>query len=301
MRKQLRSGFTVFELLLVLAILGFLLGLLIPIIMQIRVAAARMQSQNNLKQIGLAAHNYHDANRKFPSGNDGNNFSGLAHMLPYLEQAALFQQLNFQLPATAAANAQAAQVRIPTFLSPLDPAAVKQGGTNYLLCAGSKYSLTNNDGVFYRNSALGIFAITDGTSNTLMAGETLLGQPKQPPAVQRQHVELPVGALANLTEKSGGTDFEKGQNLASDRGHHWIEGRFLQGTFTGTRAANDARPDVDCGGAGGLSGLRTTQKGTNVALCDGSVRFVAERVSAQIWGLVAARNDGQVIPQEWDQ
>jgi prepilin-type processing-associated H-X9-DG protein len=75
-----------------------------------------------------------------------------------------------------------------------------------------------------------------------------------------------------------------------------MDGRFLQGTFTGTRRLNDQKPDVDCGGAGGLSGLRGLGRGVNVAMCDGSVHFVNMEVELSVWKALATRNGGEVIP-----
>ena len=81
-------------LVVVLAFLLVLLGLLLPAVQKVRQAAARMQSQNNLKQVGLAMHGYHDANAKLPPGVDDNHFSTSAYLLPYLEQGNLFTQAN---------------------------------------------------------------------------------------------------------------------------------------------------------------------------------------------------------------
>src|SRR5262249_29010847 len=143
--------------------------------------------------------------------------------------------------------------------------------TNYLFSAGTKFSLDKNNGVFFKDSALKITNITDGTSNTIMIGETLIGDGgKEAKTVQRQHVKLDVMALNTLNDDSGVKEFAGNKNIAGDRGHSWIEGKFLYGTFTGTRKINDGRPDVDCGGTGGLSALRSVHKGVNVAMCDGS-------------------------------
>jgi prepilin-type N-terminal cleavage/methylation domain-containing protein/prepilin-type processing-associated H-X9-DG protein len=300
MKNRTRTGFTVFELLVVLAILGFLLGILLPLIAQLRGSAARIESQNNLKQLAIAAHSYHDANQRFPSGNDQNNFSATAYLLPYIEQANLYQQLNMKVASTDKANAQVRGIFLRTTTSPLDPLARNfKGGapTNYLFNAGSKYALENNDGVFFQSSMIRITDILDGTSNTVMIGETLIGAGgAKNQTVARQYVLLNKAALAKLDDKSGVADFQNGKHLATDRGSSWLDGRFLQGTFTGTRVINDARPDVSCEGYGGLSGLRSTSDYTNIAMCDGSVRTINRQVSLQVWNLLTSRNDGQPLP-----
>ena len=78
-----------------------------------------------------------------------------------------------------------------------------------------------------------------------------------------------------------------------------MDGRFLQGTFTATRPINDDKPDVDCGGAGGLSGLRGLGDGCNVALCDGSVRYVTAKIKLDLWKLLADKADGQPLPADF--
>ena len=86
------------------------------------------------------------------------------------------------------------------------------------------------------------------------------------------------------------------ENVTGARCASWMDGRFLQGTFTGTRRLNDEKPDVDCGGKGGLSGPRSLTDGTNVLLADGSVRHVRDQVKLEVWQNLAARNDGNVLP-----
>jgi prepilin-type processing-associated H-X9-DG protein len=297
-----RRGFTLFQLLVILAILGILLGLLLPAVAKVREAAARTQSQNNLKQLGLAAHNYLSAYNKFPPGNDANNFSATAYLLPFVEQDNLFKKIDFTKPMDDKANAEARRAVVKIFVSPLDPVPAVDpayGPTNYLFCAGSKPALADNDGVMYQDSKVKISDIVDGTSNTLLTGETLKGAKAAggaPPDVRRQYVRLKEDDLKGVSDDTGVDFFKAGKNLAGDRCASWMDGRFLQGTFTGTRQANDARPDVSCGGAGGLSGLRAMGSQVNVGMCDGSVRVVSQAVKPDVWKLLASRNDGMAIP-----
>src|SRR5713226_2346007 len=178
MKTRRRGGFTLIQLLVILAIFAILLGLLLPAVQKVREAANRMKSQNNLKQIALACHNYHDTNGKFPPGNDPNNFSAAAHLLPYIEQDNVYKMINFEKPVTDEANATVRKVVVPTFLGPTDPVTtVKEDSapTNYLFNAGSNPDLRDNDGTFFQDSGIRLADITDGTSNTILAGETLKG------------------------------------------------------------------------------------------------------------------------------
>src|SRR5262249_42328415 len=100
----------------------------------------------------------------------------------------------------------------------------------------------------------------------------------------------------NLKDTSGVQDFKEGKNIAGNRGASWMDGRFLQGTYTATRKLNDARPDVDCGGAGGLSGPRSLDRAIQVAMCDGSVRSVGLKIELETWKLIHSRADGQAVP-----
>ncbi len=302
-RRPTRLAFTLFQLLALLALFAFLLGLLLPALAKIRAAAARAQSTNNLRQIGLACHNYASVSGTFPEGCDRNHFSAAARLLPYIEQDNLYKTIDFTKPIADEKNKAAREAVVKTFLNPQDTVESVVAGyapTSYLFNAGAKHSLTDNDGIFYMNSAVRLPAdIPDGTSNTVLSGETLRGDPKAKPGdLRRSHVALKKADLKNLKDDSGVADFKAGKNIAHDRCAAWIDGRFLKGTFTGTRKVNDPRPDVNCAGEGGLSGLRGLE-GANVGMCDGSVRYMRDTTSANTWRLLTCRNDGQPLPNDF--
>ena len=298
-RASRRPGFGLFQLLVVIAIIALLIGLLLPAVQKTREAAARMSSMNNLKQIGLACHNSHDANNKFPAGMDENHFSALAHLLPYIEQDNLFKQVDFKKDSTDKANEEVRAAIIKTFLNPQEAFPQpdqKAGATSYRLVAGSKSPLEDNDGVFYKDSEVKIAGITDGSSNTMLCVESLIGDGgAKATTVARQHVRLKEAALKNIKEETGVKDFEDDKSIAGNRGSAWIDGRYLQSTMSMTRAFNDKKPDVDCGGAGGHAGVRSVARGANVLMGDGSVRFVSSSLELSVWKAIATRAGGEVV------
>jgi prepilin-type processing-associated H-X9-DG protein len=302
MRTRTRPAFTLFQLLIILAILAILLGLLLPAVARTREAAARMQSQNNMKQIGLAIHNYHDVNGFFPSGNNDKNYSASAVLLPYIEQDNLYKLIDFTKEMDDKANDTVRKTIVKTFLNPMDPGQAPKefGATNYLYSAGSQASLTDNDGVFYQNSKLRLTDVTDGTSNTLMTGETLKGDGGTKAVdVKRQHVLLKKDDLKGIKADAGVQDFKDSKNVVGDRCASWMDGRFLQGTYNGMLLPNDEKPDVNCAGAGGVSALRSLGEKINVGFCDGSVRAINTKFKPEIWKALMTRAGGEVIPNDF--
>jgi prepilin-type processing-associated H-X9-DG protein len=300
MSTRTRRAFTLFQLLLILALLAILFALFLPAIAKARLAAVRAQSRNNLQQLGLACHGYHDANGQLPPGNTDNNFSAFALLLPYIEQGNLYQQIDFKKSIDDKDNAAARKTVIKTFLNPRDNVLAPNADyapTNYLFSAGNKPALADNSGLLYQNSKVKLADVTDGLSNTMMAGETLKGDGGvKAMTVKRQHVLLKKEDLKDLKDEAGVKDWEKDKNIAADRCASWMDGRFLQGTFTGTRALNDDKPDVSCAGLGGLSGLRSEDDSVNVLFGDGSVRAVGMKVKVEVWKALASRNGGEEIP-----
>jgi prepilin-type N-terminal cleavage/methylation domain-containing protein len=297
MLQNRRQGFTLLQLLVVLAIFAILLGLLLPAIQKVREAASRMQSTNNLKQVALGCLNYESTNGTLPPGKDVNNYSAFVYVMPYLEANNLLQGIDKKKPLDETSENIRAR-RIKMFESPRDNGAPPSafGPTNYLFVAGAKPDLKDNDGLFYTESKTKLVDVTDGISNTLLAIETLRGDGgKQALDVRRQNVRLDADALAKIKEDAGVDDFANNRNIAGNRGGSWMDGRFLQSTFTGTRTLNDARPDVDCGGQGGLSGVRTDWLDSVVAFGDGSVRTIKSTTELSVWKALCTRNGGEVI------
>ncbi|HEY3964667.1 MAG TPA: DUF1559 domain-containing protein [Planctomycetaceae bacterium] len=198
-----RRGFTLIELLVVIAIIAVLVALLLPAVQQAREAARRASCKNNLKQIGLALQNYHGSMNVFPPGYvtyvtvtstvTTPGWGWPAMILPYIDQANVYNQINFSLPVESPVNAVATESLIPAFLCASDihpdgPFGIYTDAaeTNLLLdatpssyagCVGDHTAKVKNNsttpwnGVLYPNSKIGFRDITDGASNTIAVGE----------------------------------------------------------------------------------------------------------------------------------
>lgn len=297
---RLRSGITLFDLLMLIALFALGFALFLPAIGSARLSAARQASMNNLKQIGIALHSYHDATNSLPTGADEQGFSTFTHILPYIEQDSVYRRIDFKKAPTDKANAEMRALVIKTYLNPLDSVrsvTSDAGACNYMVCAGDQPAMEKNTGMYFPGSKIRLADVTDGLSNTLMVGETLKGDSGvQATTVSRQHVVLKADALKGIQPETGVPDWKDSKNIAADRGASWMDGKFLQTIFTGTRTVDDEKPDVDCGGKGGLTGLRSNGGNVAILLGDGFVRRINKKTELRIIQLISNRNDGQPIP-----
>jgi prepilin-type N-terminal cleavage/methylation domain-containing protein/prepilin-type processing-associated H-X9-DG protein len=166
LRCSRRRGFTLIELLVVIAIIAVLIGLLLPAVQKVREAASRAKCQNNLHQLGLAMHSYHDVNHAFPPAfAKPSNYGWSVWILPYVEQTNLSNTLN-PYGTKLSLNA-ATTLKLSVFVCPSDPG----GDFNNYFGGYSKSNYVVSEQVSDGGSAIPMAAITDGTSNTLMIGE----------------------------------------------------------------------------------------------------------------------------------
>ncbi len=303
-RLQGRHGFTLIELLVVIAIIAILIALLLPAVQQAREAARRSQCQNNLKQLGLALHNYHDVHKVFPPGEIGvrlsdgstqfrdanspvNLIGWSCFILPYMDQANLYNSIGstvFSASFGAAWYSSSTvstlgQTPLSAFACPSDPMGLVNtdmggwGKSNYGGCAGGTTQASgirpttsaSCKGVFYINSSTRIRDITDGTSNTILLGERTTEGGQKGTIWIGQRTDVGWGYAEYVY-----------LNLLNDTTEHRINGTGYNG---------DAYSSSHEGGAQFLLG-------------DGAVRFISENVNHAATAInLANRADGNVVAE----
>jgi len=309
-----RKGFTLIELLVVIAIIAILIGLLLPAVQKIREAANRMKCTNNLKQLGLAAHNYNDTNNILPSSRSACVWTGtgyqaggnvLTALLPYIEQDNLYrlatvisgQYQSWEMPVPGTPSGTMRTQTVKTFQCPSDP-SMSNGFSAYQInaWAGSSYGfntlvvgttpVVENTGWTSVNSQYTVATIPDGTSNTVLAGEKY--------AACNGGGNLwawPGGGIQGWSGNDWGPTIVNPPAgvLTSPITHN--SGNWNQPPLTGVSNWN----------SGNCDRYRPTSMHSvcNCLLADGSVRGVSRAVSQATWLMAVTPNDGAVLGSDW--
>ncbi len=304
-------GFTLIELLVVIAIIAILIALLLPAVQQAREAARRSSCKNNLKQLGLALHNYHDTHRVFPpgqmnyigadlpSGNRGGaRTCWMQQILPYIDQAPLYNGAKtfFSSNSPAYSSFPKRETVIQTLMCPSDPAGPKvmtasaasaaagQGFSgNYVLAAGSDANFGNSgadvglnlNGMFYPLSSTSMRDVIDGSSNTLLGSEIV------------------------LSADTSAHDL-RGRYYNTWEGNVLFSSALPPNTTTGDRSqyCNEI-PQAPCQTKGSTNVVQYARSyhdgGAHAMLADGAVRFISENISTETWNWLGTAAGNEVV------
>ncbi len=287
-RPKTRTGFTLVELLVVIAIIGVLVALLLPAVQQAREAARRMSCTNQLKQLALAMHNYHDTFNTVPPyvmragiqdmperPSHWQSYSGWTLILPQIEQGALYEQIESVSSNFFIANDHAdvhpthRRTAVAAFKCPSDKDFPDQnflGNSNYLMSSGSNlgWSITRaeRNGFFMRDFGVKFSDVIDGMSNTIMIGEGLVGDNNsgfniKTDVVRGQawtgaHTSTTVGPITQAELDQYGQACESGAgDHQSVAGREWIRGVYTMSTFNTVAPPNWKYPScMECSGCG---------------------------------------------------
>jgi prepilin-type N-terminal cleavage/methylation domain-containing protein len=315
MKQQRSRGFTLIELLVVIAIIAILIALLLPAVQQAREAARRSQCKNNLKQIGIALHNYHETYNRFvyrkggtaePTNNNNlsnrNRKSGFIPLLPFMDQAPMYEQISAG-DATMAPGGPCGwcswavwNIQVPGLICPSDTyvPANAQGNTTYAFSIGDSINATVSGtqvrGMFAYRTCYGLQHVTDGASNTVFMSERVranfgIGGNQRPLAIEGTQTGL---ATVNTSPGICLAEVVNGAyvNPATVKGRFgsvWTDGQPERVAFNtvlppnSPSCVNDANANADSNGGVYSASSRHTG-GVHALFGDGAVHFISENI-----------------------
>lgn len=299
-RFAFRCGFTLIELLVVIAVIAVLVAILLPAVQQAREAARRSTCKNNLKQLGIALHNYHDTHKVFPpgqfqrpSGSLGpsplvKRYCWMQMILPFIEQSALYDKISPNFGGTLQTwSWEGRETVIPTLSCPSDPAAPKVNSFgfhgNYLAVHGSESFLNagqDRNGSLFVISGVRLADIFDGASNTAIMGEINLVDA----SLESSTVTDRRGAYFNAQHGNVLIAMRDTPNGAPDQ----LNSSFYINTV-------DAPAATASGGYFRTAARSHHKGGVQFTFADGSVHFISDFINLTLYTYLGSRADGQVI------
>jgi prepilin-type N-terminal cleavage/methylation domain-containing protein/prepilin-type processing-associated H-X9-DG protein len=310
-KVKLQRGFTLIEILVVVAIIAILVGITIPAVLMARETARRLQCANNLRQIGIALNNYVSATKVFPQAYSGKGYSPQVAILPFLEHERIFNSVNFAvsvIDSQLRENQTVASVSLSVYLCPSDGGGARPGSTNYAGNRGVGYDERGHfdDGLFthpLRGGSIGPEDLRDGASNIIAMAEWLLGptvfdrrdsrrsvfQTANPPLIQ----PIDLDRFAALCR---GIDIQHASLNGIGKGASWMHGDFRSTLYDHILTPNDH----SCVNAGFVQqGAWTVgsehSHGANVVFADGHIGFVKDAVSQSVWRALGTRDGKEVV------
>jgi prepilin-type N-terminal cleavage/methylation domain-containing protein len=312
-RRKSNYGFTLIELLVSIAVIALLIALLLPAVQAAREAARKTQCRNQMKQIGLALHNYHDVYNRLPpssclhrTNSQLGNHGALTQILPFLDEGNRYAAIDYSISISS--NVLLEQ-DIPLYQCPSRPSHNEAAGgahsSSYALNRGEWFVWNPNDrtfgsGVFNPNTALPFAAITDGTSQTIALAEV---RPRMP--LKRGN-----GSPSNAGAPRPADDSMFSTWSIEDRRTHenWATGEIMHSGFTTTFPPNSGYLDYISTWTQGplptssISYAAITSRSWHAGivfalLVDGSVHTINENIDSNVWRSLGTRSGGEIVSE----
>lgn len=324
-----KSGFTLVEVLVAVAIIGMLIALILPAVQSAREAARRIECRSRLSNIGLALHNFEGSHKAFPSAHLGfaapqggfEYYSPFAHLLPYFDQSSLYNKINFGVGGSFSVNPQHYGIGDHAIASFLCPSDRGDTGCNFRFCTGSSAyawdftDITRRNGAFTRHEVHSSRDFTDGLSYTIGASEKSKSSPLDSGWSSR--TDFWYSGLTDLLGYNPPTDIvvrtcasvgTAPLRFGSHAGNSWLLGFYDFTLYNHSVPPNSHIPDcslLDCGSPvpsndaeAGVFGARSFHSGgVNCLFMDGSARFVSNTIDLSVWQSLSTRAQGDSVGQ----
>ena len=311
--KRSRSGFTLVELLVVIAIIGILVALLLPAVQAAREAGRRTSCSNNLKQLATAIHEYHDIHEMFPFGGMSGH-SQHTRLLPFIEQKGVFSQINFSVSVNNTFHDVPRNTKINAFLCPSDPdkLPIALGGrNNYYANMGTNIMYTTTDpshpnfgrppfnGAFSSDHiTTGLRDILDGTSSTALFSEKNKGDGTNGYSTPESDTFRP-GTYPDTADGAMNDCMAIDVNDLSKQGNSNVGAPWMSSSHSVTQYWHVLTPNTRSCMYPSLRIATTANSrhpnGVQMALCDGSVRFVTDAIDVRTWRALGTRDSKDAV------